>query len=369
MNKAIFILGMHRSGTSALARVVNLLGANLGSQLMQGASDNPKGFFEHEAVVQLHEQLLTELGLSWKDSTPLPENWLESDAADRARRAIEEIVDSEFKDSSLWALKDPRQCRFMALWLPLLEERGIQPHFIIAYRHPLEVAASLAKRGDMPTEPALSCWLSYTLEALLSALDYPYHLLSYDDLMDDWRVAMAQASENLSLKWPVDLEEATAEIDSFLSPELRHHRLSDAELPELIEQSLAQLKNPNRAAIEELYAKAQSPAAAFAPLLQESRLENLAFTQSLEASKKEAAAAEAEITDLKAQFLELQTKHESAWERINQLTPEAEKAEELEKIKAILMGELDSIYDSKSWKLTEPLRHVSSALAKRKKME
>ena len=45
---AVLILGMHRSGTSALTRVLNLLGVELGSELMAAAEDNNEtGFWEH----------------------------------------------------------------------------------------------------------------------------------------------------------------------------------------------------------------------------------------------------------------------------------------------------------------------------------
>ena len=55
---AVLVLGMHRSGTSAVTRVLNLLGAELGDDLMPAGSDNPGGFWEYRGVVELHERLL-----------------------------------------------------------------------------------------------------------------------------------------------------------------------------------------------------------------------------------------------------------------------------------------------------------------------
>ena len=46
---AIAILGMHRSGTSVTARVVNLLGAYIGEgeEMMEPDPNNPAGYYEH----------------------------------------------------------------------------------------------------------------------------------------------------------------------------------------------------------------------------------------------------------------------------------------------------------------------------------
>ena len=165
--QAIFILGMHRSGTSALARVVNLLGAALGDELMAAAEDNQKGFFEHEGAVVAHEALMQTMQRRWCDFLPLPDGWTEAQAAIECAHTLEAIIAREFADAPLWAMKDPRISRLLPLWLPLLAARHVQPLAIVAWRNPLEVAASLAKRDAMPESNALLCWLAYTIESLI----------------------------------------------------------------------------------------------------------------------------------------------------------------------------------------------------------
>ena len=75
--KAICILGMHRSGTSAFARAINLLGAYIGrsDQLMPSQEDNPNGFWEHMAFYSFHERLLGFLSRSWDCVLPMPDEW------------------------------------------------------------------------------------------------------------------------------------------------------------------------------------------------------------------------------------------------------------------------------------------------------
>src|SRR3546814_15012580 len=69
----ILILGMHRSGTSALTRVLNLLGVALGERLMPAGKGNESGHWESLAVYEAHEQLLTALGRRWDDFREMPE--------------------------------------------------------------------------------------------------------------------------------------------------------------------------------------------------------------------------------------------------------------------------------------------------------
>jgi O-antigen biosynthesis protein len=67
---------MHRSGTSALTRVLNLLGVDLGEHLMPAAAgNNDMGFWEHAEIVGLHDQVLAALDRRWSDPRPLPANW------------------------------------------------------------------------------------------------------------------------------------------------------------------------------------------------------------------------------------------------------------------------------------------------------
>src|SRR5437016_6521332 len=85
----IIVAGMHRSGTSATARVVNLLGADIASDLLPAvAGVNDRGFWESETTFGIHDQLLNRLGSSWDDPFPLAEGWLASGAAQWAKGLI-----------------------------------------------------------------------------------------------------------------------------------------------------------------------------------------------------------------------------------------------------------------------------------------
>src|SRR5512146_569597 len=98
---AILVLGMHRSGTSAVARVLNLCGASLGGELLPAKEDNERGFWENRAILALHERFLAEVGSSWHDLAPLPADWQQSRAARRFVAELPHVLDAEFGDNAL----------------------------------------------------------------------------------------------------------------------------------------------------------------------------------------------------------------------------------------------------------------------------
>src|ERR1700690_93442 len=69
---ALVVLGMHRSGTSALTGMLHHLGVALGSRLMAASPDNPRGYWEHSDIVATHERLMAALGWGWDDIRSLP---------------------------------------------------------------------------------------------------------------------------------------------------------------------------------------------------------------------------------------------------------------------------------------------------------
>src|SRR5262245_33726756 len=141
-SRAILVLGMHRSGTSAVTRVLNLLCASLGARLMAPVpGDHEKGYWGNQDAVDINERLLSGIGRSWHDVRDMPHGWQQSAAASDAYAAMTRLVEVEFASSSLWAVKDPRICRLAPIWLRALADCGVRPGVLLVVRHPREVAA------------------------------------------------------------------------------------------------------------------------------------------------------------------------------------------------------------------------------------
>jgi glycosyltransferase involved in cell wall biosynthesis len=224
--KVILVLGMHRSGTSAVTRCLNLLGAGVGGKLLAPAQDNRSGFWEHADVVAIHEELLMGLGRTWHDARALPEGWLLSAAASKAHDKLARLMADEFDVGALWAVKDPRLCRFVPLWRQVLLESGLDAVALLVVRHPAEVARSLNVRDGLRSGTTCLNWLEHFAEAEIATRGMPRSLLAYDDLLSDWRNAFAKVGRALRVEWPVAIKDAHAAIDAFLDQTKRHHVLS-----------------------------------------------------------------------------------------------------------------------------------------------
>jgi GT2 family glycosyltransferase/glycosyltransferase involved in cell wall biosynthesis len=228
--EALLILGMHRSGTSALARVVNLLGAQLGSRLLEPQTGvNAQGFWEHADVVSGHEALLGDLDSAWYDVRPLPVNWEDGAAAQRLEEHLARLLESDFSAHPLIAVKDPRLCRFVASWKRVLQRAGRRAKFVLILRDPEEVVRSLHRRDGLDQSTVRMMWLVYVLEAERATRDDPRSIVFYDELLTDWETTVDRIAGELDLRWPVSTGSARAQVEQELRSDLRHHVTSDVD--------------------------------------------------------------------------------------------------------------------------------------------
>ena len=108
--RAILVLGMHRSGTSALTRLLALCGADLPQRLMEPNFANPKGYWEPADIVDLHDEMLAAAGSSWNDVAGFPLGWLDTPEGQSFRSRLRSSFQDAFDDAPLALLKDPRIC-------------------------------------------------------------------------------------------------------------------------------------------------------------------------------------------------------------------------------------------------------------------
>lgn len=231
-NRCIIVLGMHRSGTSALTGVLNLLGIHPGNSLLPALEDvNPKGFWEHAEIVSIHDQLLETFDSSWHAETSLPNRWWHSPLATPFRNKIISVLRRDFSNQPIWLIKDPRMCRLLPMWHEVLRELACQPLFVLSLRSPAEVAHSLCKRDGLAEEASCLLWLTHMLEAEFQTRGQPRAFVNYKCLLSDWRKTAVAIGQTLGLAWPVAVEDAAPSIEAFIDPSLRHH-VDDATLPD-----------------------------------------------------------------------------------------------------------------------------------------
>lgn len=227
----IIVAGMHRSGTSATTRVINLLGADIASNLVAGIpGDNDRGFWESHTTYRLHDRLFAAFDSAWHDPYPLRDGWQESDAAREAKRAIRDHIVKEFADSRMFVVKDPRVTRVLPLWLEALDELSIEPIIVIPFRNPIEVAASLEQRDGLPLAQSLLGYIQGSLEVERASRGRRRVFQLYDDLVSDWRPFAAKLATIGGPDAKALSPAIAGEIDGFLSADLKRQRASRASL-------------------------------------------------------------------------------------------------------------------------------------------
>ena len=241
----ILVLGMHRSGTSAVAGTLAQLGVDFSERLIAASEDNPKGYFEHAEIWQQNHELLQAMGSTWDDTLPLPGDWQQIESVGRMHARVQAILKRDFGSAELAGIKDPRMCRFVPLWRDWLTREGFLPRAVLAIRRPAEVIASLAKRDQLSAEHAAWVWLRHVLESELATRGLPRVVLCYERLLQDWRAEIARMDLALGLDLSREAPAAGLAIDMFLEPTLRHYRSEEKPLS---------IDHPLRGWVESAYA-------------------------------------------------------------------------------------------------------------------
>lgn len=160
--QTVFIItGMHRSGTSLTASILQSAGIHIGRNLLDADHVNIKGHFENIDFYEFHMNILNSQGLSSAGWTLQDNLEIKEEFIDQAKQVIEKNA-----LSSVWGWKEPRTTLFLDFWAKLLPEA----RFLLIYRSPWEVADSLYRRKDeiFQTQPelAIKYWQHYNQKIL-----------------------------------------------------------------------------------------------------------------------------------------------------------------------------------------------------------
>jgi hypothetical protein len=228
--EAVLVLGMHRSGTSSVAGALVSLGGAAPLHLLPPQLDNEKGFWESSVLVALNDEILTAAGSHWWDLRPFNPGRIDSEAEVALRARAEAALASEFEDAALPIVKDPRMCRLMPFWAPVFGEAQWSVRAVLPLRSPLEVARSLNRRDGLSVSSGCLLWLRHVLDAEVETRAMRRAVLDWSRFLDDRRGALTRIAEQLELTWPNGGESAFADVDERVSPDLRHHKASEADL-------------------------------------------------------------------------------------------------------------------------------------------
>jgi SAM-dependent methyltransferase len=222
--QGIVIMGMHRSGTSAVAKAVHSWGAYGGEALLPADINNPRGYWEHVPLVMFNDVLLGSVQSSW--AVP-PDGQrrqaLVSKVSTFSDRATALISSMRERQSKTWFWKDPR----LSILLPFWECVWQDVVYIITLRNPMDIAESLYARNAFPASASLLIWREY-MAALLSTPNplFPRHFVLFENLIADPAAECRRLAAFLDL-WCGSREsggENTGRMISAIEPEVsRNH--------------------------------------------------------------------------------------------------------------------------------------------------
>jgi hypothetical protein len=251
VNAGIFVLGAPRSGTSAVTRVVNLLGVPIAGEDELKAADqnNPRGYFESRSLTSFNRRLLVDVGGAPYGSAPrFPAGWMENAVLDPARAEARQLM-KRVHPTTPWVWKDPRTCLTLPFWI---EVADVDPVVVLVYRDPLEVAESHAQRADAPYPVTLGIWERYNRAALLNACGLPTFVVRYERLAETPR-AVAQELAAFLRDRGIGVDNPGRALEGFVDPALRRSRpdLDGHDLPSREQRELfavlEELQGPHRA--------------------------------------------------------------------------------------------------------------------------
>jgi GT2 family glycosyltransferase len=240
--KTVVVLGMHRSGTSLIARCLDEAGISGGpsAAMLDSQLDNPLGFYERRDVVAANDSLLSRVGCSWfaPPNGPLSDTNTESQAeirealtalySDVCATAAQSNVDTAdgLSGESSAFIKDPRLCLTWPLWRSQLETDSV---VLYVYRDPVAVAQSLHTRNGFPHGFGLLLWEYYNRLAIEALTGQRSLCVSYDQIGTDPKVLPDLLKDLQALGVPCDPDGATLAFKA----DLRHFRSDDPAIAQL----------------------------------------------------------------------------------------------------------------------------------------
>lgn len=224
--RLILVLGMKRSGTSALTKGLEVMGVSLGNRLMPPNEFNKKGYWEDWDFHELNFDMLKActqnrarriLPLTEKETNFL----LNSNYAERASQLLLEKMP---QDQPL-GVKVPTASLLIPFWKKICEKLNVSLSVVIALRNPVSVATSVEQSFEDLPEKSLWIWIASLLSSLTHSEGYERLLVDYDELIKNPSHQMERVSAALNLK--IDEERLQSYSRHFIDPSLRHQFFPD----------------------------------------------------------------------------------------------------------------------------------------------
>ena len=347
----VVVLGMHRSGTSAITGVLRLCGAWVGEdeRLTAANVENPLGFWERRDVRKICDGLLHSAGADWWKVAGLNLEAIPHAIFSEQRRLFAGVV-SELREHGPWVVKEPRLC----LLLPLLRDYLNDAVCVHVFRNPLEVARSLQRRNGFSIAAGTALWETYNRHALEASATMPRVMVAYGALMRDPEGTIDRLVTRLKelgvMRLAVPSEH---EFREFIQPAYHRHRVTEEETDPLLTPGQRELWQWIRS--EEVLA--QEPDEAISAAARQ----NL---HDLESAQQSLGHLEDRIGELNARLVkyreELAVRESELASRQKEVTARDRELDRRAREVAARDVRIRDLLGSTSWRVTAPLRALSA---------
>ena len=225
----IVVLGMHRSGTSAITRGLKVLGVELGDQLIAAVEgDNSKGYWEDSDLNTLNIEMLYSIGSDWHNLTPIDHVDVETLREKGYFLKAAKLLHDKLKNNDLFGFKDPRVAKLLPFWTSVFSYSKIDVSYVLAIRHPISVIRSLEMRGEPNKEKSYLLWLGHVINSLSHTESARRVIVDYDHVM----LAPDRELGRIADKFNLNIEQRELENyrSQFLDSDLQHSKYEPNEV-------------------------------------------------------------------------------------------------------------------------------------------
>ncbi|MCP3739196.1 sulfotransferase family protein [Rossellomorea sp. BNER] len=225
-SKVICILGSGRTGTSLMAKTINIMGVNLGDNLIEADQTNPKGFWEDAEIVKIHRQLLSRIGrFNYYAS-----KWENDPVVIERKNELINYIDDQFNNSNIWGWKDPKTSQLLDLWKGILKKRNTEVYYIIMIRNPNDVLNSFDRAYGTQKELSLKLWYLRTILSLLKTSGEKRIVVDYNDFIENSLYYFDRIMNQFNISNKESKVSLHSKLRDFISPNLRHSKTTLNEL-------------------------------------------------------------------------------------------------------------------------------------------